>query len=163
MDRFCVLIKTNRNVSHRIFSSPCYDGSHGHPAVTAWRVGVLPPRSRCYLPSVRRSHLQPLGCFQVRGTASPSSGGSTLLYKGWARLDQGVQTLIKELIKHHIISCQNSCCKDYRPPHHTDSPAWFLSETDLCLLKRVRYILFSSLYKLKHPGLSPFSHCSLTD
>lgn len=149
LDRFCVLIKTNRNVSRRIFSSQCCDGSHGHPAVTAWRVGVLPPRSRCYLPSVRRSHLQPLGCFQVRGTTSPSSYGSTLLYKGWAKVDQRVQTLIKEVIK-HIISCQNSCFKDYRLPHHTDSPAWFLSEPDPCLLKRVRCLLFASLCKIKH-------------
>lgn len=51
-------------------SSFCYNGSNGHPSVTAWCGGVLPARSRCHLPPVRRRHLQPLGCFQVRPSYS---------------------------------------------------------------------------------------------
>lgn len=162
LDRFCVLIKTNGNVWHRIFFPP-----RATMAPMGIRLSPLGVLVFCLLGVGVIYHLY-AGVISSRWAAfrweAPSSGGCTLLYKGWAKLDQGVQTLLKELIKHHIISfvsCQNSCCKDYRLPHHTDSPAWFLSEPDVCLLTRVRYLLFSSLYNIKPPRLSPFSHCSL--
>lgn len=60
-----LLALTYREVKE-IFVYFFYNGSNGHPSITAWCGGVLLAWSRCNLPPVRRCHLQPVGCFQVR-------------------------------------------------------------------------------------------------